>query len=88
MSPTLVVAVAGPVASTPRGPPSTSPTLVLAAAGPAVSTPQGARHQHLQLQWWSLPELPLAPPRGPTNDISSFRTSSSGTSRGPAVNVS
>jgi hypothetical protein len=54
----------------PGGPPSTSSTLVVVAAGPAASTPQGARHRRLQLQWWLLPDLPQAPPKGPAIDVS------------------
>jgi hypothetical protein len=32
--------------------------------------PQGARHRCIQLQWWPLPDLSLAPPREPTIDVS------------------
>jgi hypothetical protein len=56
----------------PRGPPSTSPTSVVAAARPTTSTPQGAYHRHLQLWWLSLPDLPPAPPKGPTINVSNF----------------
>jgi hypothetical protein len=56
----------------PGGLPSTSPTSVVAAAEPADSTPQGGRHRCLQLWWWPLPDLPPAPPRGPTIDVSNF----------------
>jgi hypothetical protein len=35
-------------------------------------TPQGAHHRRLQLQWWSLPDLPPAPPRGPAINVFSF----------------
>jgi hypothetical protein len=45
------------------------PTSVVAAAGNPDSTPRGAHHQRLQLRWWPLPEIPTAPPRGPTIDI-------------------
>jgi hypothetical protein len=38
--------------------------LVVAAVGDTSSTPQGARHRHLQLRWWQLPDLPPAPPGG------------------------
>jgi hypothetical protein len=55
---------------TPEGPPSMSSTSVVAGAGPTASTPQGARHQRLQLRWWPLSNLPTAPPRGPTINVS------------------
>jgi hypothetical protein len=45
-------------------------TPVVATAGRAASTPQGARHRRLRLQWWPLPDMPPATPRGPTIDIS------------------
>jgi hypothetical protein len=44
----------------------------VATSGPTASTPQGARHQHLHLRWWSLSDLPLAPPRGLTIDVFTF----------------
>jgi hypothetical protein len=55
----------------PGGPPSTSSSIsVVDAARPAGSTPQGVRHQcHLQHQWWTLPDPPEAPPRGPAIDV-------------------
>jgi hypothetical protein len=56
----------------PGGPPSTSSTSVVDVVGHAASTPQGARHQRLQLRWWTLPDLPLAPPRGPAIDVFNF----------------
>jgi hypothetical protein len=31
-----------------------------------------ARHQRLQLRWWSLSDPPPAPPRGPTIDVFNF----------------
>jgi hypothetical protein len=82
----------------PGGPPSTSSISVVAAAGPAAR----ALHRHLQLRWWLLSDLPPAPPRGPSSTSSTSvvasmflsvdggrsRTFSSGTSRGPTVDVS
>jgi hypothetical protein len=56
----------------PGGPPSTSSTSVVDVVGHAASTPQGARHQRLQLRWWTLPDLPPAPPRGPAIDVFNF----------------
>jgi hypothetical protein len=88
-SSTSVVAAAGPCRQQPLGgPPSTSSTSVVAAAGPCLQHPQGARHQHLQLWWSPLLDLPPAPPRGPAINVSNFRTLSFGTSREPVVNVS
>jgi hypothetical protein len=34
--------------------------------------PERGRHRHLQLWWWSLPDLPPAPPRGAVIDVSIF----------------
>jgi hypothetical protein len=31
---------------------------------------KGARHRCVQLRWWPLPDLPIAPPRGPAIDVS------------------
>jgi hypothetical protein len=43
---------------------------MVVAAGATGSTPKGARHRRLpQLQWWLLPEVPTALPRGPTIDV-------------------
>jgi hypothetical protein len=55
----------------PGAPPSTSSsTSMVAAAGGTDSTSQGPRHRCLlQLRWWLLPEIPAAPPRGPTIDV-------------------
>jgi hypothetical protein len=64
-SPTPMVAAAVPASSTPRGPPSTLPTPMMDATGPVDSTSQGTRHQRLQLWWWPLLDLPVAPPGGP-----------------------
>jgi hypothetical protein len=33
---------------------------------------KGARHRCVQLRWWPLPDLPIAPPRGPAIDVSIF----------------
>jgi hypothetical protein len=61
MSLTSVVAAAGPAASTPRGPPSTSPTFEPSAA----STLPGARSQRfLALMVGAPAPLALAPPEG------------------------
>jgi hypothetical protein len=54
--------------------------------------PPRARHRRLQLQWWSLPDLPAASPRGPpstspTPMVAAARPIGS-TPRGPAINVS
>jgi hypothetical protein len=78
----------------PEGPPSTSPTSVVAAAGPAAST----RHGGLPLTFLALmvgtPRSPaLAPPGDPLSmflsvDGGRSRTFASGTSRGPAIDVS
>jgi hypothetical protein len=57
---------------TPGGPPSTSPTLVVATAGPTNSIAQGGHHRRLQLRWWPLLDLLIAPPRGSTIDVSNF----------------
>jgi hypothetical protein len=56
----------------PGGPPSTSSTSMVAAVRHASSTPQGAYYRRLQLQWWLLPDLPAAPLKGPTIDVSNF----------------
>jgi hypothetical protein len=53
------------------GPPSTSSTSVVAAVGDTGSTPRGC-HRRLQLRWWSLLDLPPAPPRGPAIAVSNF----------------
>jgi hypothetical protein len=87
-SSTSVMAATGSTASSPRGVPSTSSTSMVVAAGPAASTPKGGRQRRLQLWYWPLSNLPPAPHRGPAIDVSNFWTSSSGTSRGPIVNVS
>jgi hypothetical protein len=56
--------------TSPRGSSSTSPTSVVAAIGDIDSTPQEARHRRLfQLRWWSLPDIPIAPPRGPIVNV-------------------
>jgi hypothetical protein len=52
------------------GPPSTSLTPMVAAAEPAASTPQGACHRRLKFRWWPLPDLPPAPRKGPTINVS------------------
>jgi hypothetical protein len=54
----------------PGGPPLMSPNSVVTATGPVDSIPQEARHRHLQLRWWSLPDLPPATPRGPAINVS------------------
>jgi hypothetical protein len=46
-----------------------SPSSVVATVRTTDSTSQGGRHRRLQLQWWPLPEIPTAPPRGPAIDI-------------------
>jgi hypothetical protein len=55
----------------PQGvPPLTYSTSVVDAAGPTGSAPQGARHQRrLQPRWWTMLDLPAAPPRGPAIDV-------------------
>jgi hypothetical protein len=64
----------GSPASAPlRSPPST----FLSVGGgcsriSSFGTPQGAHHRRLQLQWWPLPDLPPAPPRGPAINVFSF----------------
>jgi hypothetical protein len=54
--------------------------------------PQRARRRHLQLQWWSLPDLPPAPPGGPlsTSSTSVVATAKNSDSnpQGPAIDVS
>jgi hypothetical protein len=47
-------------------------TSVVAAAGHAASTPQGGHRRRLQLRCYPLPDLPRAPPRGPTLDVFNF----------------
>jgi hypothetical protein len=70
MSPTSVVAAAGPSASNPQG----ARHRRLNSGGGHCWTcrqhPPGAHHRRLQLGWWQLPDLPPATPRGPAIDIS------------------
>jgi hypothetical protein len=65
MSSTSVVATAGPVTSTPLG----AAIDISSFSGRLCRTyrkhPRGACHRRLQLRWWPLPDMPLAPPRGP-----------------------
>jgi hypothetical protein len=56
----------------PKGVPSTSPTSVVVATGSSASTPQGSRHRCLQLQWWSLLDLPPAFPSESAIDVFNF----------------
>jgi hypothetical protein len=56
----------------PGGPPSTSLTSMVGATGSTASSPQGGCHRRLQLRWWSLPDLPPAPPKGAANDVFNF----------------
>jgi hypothetical protein len=54
--------------------------------------PQGAHHRCFQLQWWPLPDLPVAPPKGPpstppTPVVAAAKPAGS-TPRGPAIDVS
>jgi hypothetical protein len=64
-SSTSVVATVGPTASTPRG----LAIDVFSFGGGCYRTcrqhPLGARHQHFQLRWWLLLDLPPTPCRGP-----------------------
>jgi hypothetical protein len=64
-SPTSVVAAARPADNTPRGPAID----VSNSGGGHCRTrrqhPQGACHRRLQLRWWPLPDLPIAPPGSP-----------------------
>jgi hypothetical protein len=56
----------------PRGPPSTSySTWVVESAGLTDSAPyRGVHHRRrLQPRWWTLPDLPATPPRGPAIDV-------------------
>jgi hypothetical protein len=53
----------------PGGQPSTSSTSVVAAAENPNSNPQGIHHQRLQLRWWPLPKILIAPPKGPAVDV-------------------
>jgi hypothetical protein len=73
------------------GVPSTSPTSVVATAGNPNSTPQEARHRRLHLWWWSLPDLPTAPPRGPPSTSPTLVVVTVGpadsTPRGPTIDV-
>jgi hypothetical protein len=54
-------------------------------------TPQEARHRRLQLWWWSLPDLPTAPPRGPPSTSPTLVVVTVGpadsTPRGPTIDV-
>jgi hypothetical protein len=70
-SSTSMVDTTEPIGSTPRGPPSmSSSTLVVDAAGPTSSSTQGAHDRRLlHPRWCTLPDLPAAPPRGPTIKI-------------------
>jgi hypothetical protein len=53
--------------------------------------PLGAHCRCLQLWWWPLPDLPLAPPRGPPLTSSTLVVAAAGpaasTQRAPAVDV-
>jgi hypothetical protein len=67
-----VVAADGDTSNTTLGgPPSMSSSAsVVAAVRDTGSTPRGVSHRRvLQLQWWLLPEIPVAPPRGPAVDV-------------------
>jgi hypothetical protein len=91
-SPASVVAAAGPAASTPQG----ATINVFNFGGGRCWTcrqhPLGGRHQHLQLRWWPLSDLPIAPPGAPPSMSSTLVVAATrpvtSTPRGPAIDGS
>jgi hypothetical protein len=70
MSPTPVVAAAGPSASNPQGARHRRLNSGGGRCWTCCQHPPGPHHRRLQLRWWQLPDLPPATPRGPAIDIS------------------
>jgi hypothetical protein len=93
-SSTSMVDVAGPANNTPRGP---AIDIFFILGGGRCRThwqrPQGACHQCLlQPQWWTLPDPPIAPLKGPSSTSSSYSVvdatgPADSTPRGPAIYV-
>jgi hypothetical protein len=67
MSPTPVVAAAGPTASNPQGARHRRLPLRWWPLPDLLPALPGDCHRRLQLQWWPMPDLLLAPPRGPSS---------------------
>jgi hypothetical protein len=63
-SSTSMVTAVGPATSTPRGPAIDVFNFDGGRCRTCRQHPQGLRHRRLQIRWWSLPNLPPAPPGG------------------------